>query len=83
VQNGRELGGGLIADGVAFRIFLWLVPFALVAAAILSFWSEQDPDASNRPPRPLRALLGEVVVIADAQRRRARMTAPGTSTASQ
>lgn len=44
MQNGRELGGGLIADGVAFRIFLWLVPFGLVAAAILSFWSEQDPD---------------------------------------
>jgi uncharacterized BrkB/YihY/UPF0761 family membrane protein len=44
LENERELGGGLIAGGVAFRIFLWLVPFGLVAAAILSFWSEQDPD---------------------------------------
>jgi len=26
----RDLGGGLIAGGVAFRIFLWLVPFGLV-----------------------------------------------------
>jgi uncharacterized BrkB/YihY/UPF0761 family membrane protein len=44
LENERELGGGLIAGGVAFRIFLWLVPFGLVAAALLSFWSEQDPD---------------------------------------
>ena len=43
LTNERELGGGLIAGGVAFRIFLWLVPFGLVAAALLSFWSEQDP----------------------------------------
>lgn len=44
LENERDLGGGLIAGGVAFRIFLWLVPFGLVAAALLSFWSEQDPD---------------------------------------
>jgi uncharacterized BrkB/YihY/UPF0761 family membrane protein len=43
-ESERELGGGLIAGGVAFRIFLWLVPFGLVAAAILSFWSDLDPD---------------------------------------
>ena len=28
-------GGGLIAGGVAFRIFLWLVPLGLVVAALL------------------------------------------------
>ena len=28
LENERELGGGLIAGGVAFRIFLWLVPSA-------------------------------------------------------
>ena len=44
LQNERELGGGLIAGGVAFRIFLWLVPFGLVVAAVLSFWRELDPD---------------------------------------
>lgn len=44
LRSERELGGGLIAGGVAFRIFLWLVPLGLVAAAVLSFWSEQDED---------------------------------------
>lgn len=51
LQNERELGGGLIAGGVAFRIFLWLVPFGLVAAAVLSFWSEQDPDGLESAAR--------------------------------
>jgi uncharacterized BrkB/YihY/UPF0761 family membrane protein len=39
-----DLGGGLIAGGVAFRIFLWLVPLGLVVAALLSFWVEYDED---------------------------------------
>jgi len=34
----REAGGALIEAGVAFRLFLWLVPFGLVVAAVLSFW---------------------------------------------
>ena len=51
LENERELGGGLIAGGVAFRIFLWLVPFGLVAAAVLSFWSEQDPDGLESAAR--------------------------------
>jgi uncharacterized BrkB/YihY/UPF0761 family membrane protein len=40
----RSLGGGLIAGGVAYRLFLWLVPLGLVVAAVLSFWSEHDPE---------------------------------------
>jgi uncharacterized BrkB/YihY/UPF0761 family membrane protein len=51
LENERELGGGLIAGGVAFRIFLWLVPFGLVVAALLSFWSEQDPDGLESAAR--------------------------------
>jgi uncharacterized BrkB/YihY/UPF0761 family membrane protein len=42
LRSERELGGGLIAGGVAFRLFLWLVPLGLVVAAVLSFWSTQD-----------------------------------------
>jgi len=42
LANERELGGGLIAGGVAFRVFLWLMPFGLVVAALLSFWSDHD-----------------------------------------
>jgi hypothetical protein len=51
LQNERELGGGLIAGGVAYRIFLWLVPFGLVVAAVLSFWRESDPDGLETAAR--------------------------------
>jgi uncharacterized BrkB/YihY/UPF0761 family membrane protein len=51
LQNERELGGGLIAGGVAFRIFLWLVPFGLVAAAVLSVWVEHDPESLEAAAR--------------------------------
>jgi uncharacterized BrkB/YihY/UPF0761 family membrane protein len=51
LQTERELGGGLIAGGVAFRIFLWLVPFGLVVAAVLSFWSDLDSDGLESDAR--------------------------------
>jgi uncharacterized BrkB/YihY/UPF0761 family membrane protein len=51
LQNERELGGGLIAGGVAFRLFLWLVPLGLVVAALLSFWSEHDADGLESAAR--------------------------------
>jgi uncharacterized BrkB/YihY/UPF0761 family membrane protein len=51
LEQERELGGGLIAGGVAFRVFLWLVPFGLVVAALLSFWSEHDPDSLEEASR--------------------------------
>jgi uncharacterized BrkB/YihY/UPF0761 family membrane protein len=41
----RRLGGPLLEAGVAFRFFLWLVPFGLVGAAVLSFWDDLDPGA--------------------------------------
>lgn len=47
----RSLGGGLIAGGVALRIFLWLVPSGLVTAAMLSFWSEKDPEGLESAAR--------------------------------
>lgn len=38
----RELryGGGLLAGGLAYRLFLWLVPLGLVGAVVFSFWIE-------------------------------------------
>src|SRR5918995_2911126 len=51
LQTERELGGGLIAGGVAFRIFLWLVPFGLVVAAVLSFWGDLDSDGLESAAR--------------------------------
>jgi uncharacterized BrkB/YihY/UPF0761 family membrane protein len=40
----RELryGGGLLAGGLAYRLFLWLVPLGLVGAVALSFWIDAD-----------------------------------------
>ncbi|MDF2754258.1 MAG: hypothetical protein K0S82_2641, partial [Gaiellaceae bacterium] len=51
VETERDLGGGLIAGGVAFRIFLWLVPLGLVVAALLSFWVEHDEDGLEEATR--------------------------------
>jgi uncharacterized BrkB/YihY/UPF0761 family membrane protein len=53
LQSERDLGGGLIAGGVAFRLFLWLVPFGLVIASILSFWREVDPEGIEDASREL------------------------------
>ncbi len=51
METERDLGGGLIAGGVAFRIFLWLVPLGLVVAAMLSFWVEHDEDGLEEVSR--------------------------------
>ncbi|MGH3023770.1 MAG: YhjD/YihY/BrkB family envelope integrity protein [Gaiellaceae bacterium] len=49
----RELRafGGLVAGGLAYRLFLWLVPFGLVVATLLGFWLEIDPDAVRQAGR--------------------------------
>jgi uncharacterized BrkB/YihY/UPF0761 family membrane protein len=35
-------GAGLLAGGLAYRLFFWVVPFGLVIAAIASFWVRED-----------------------------------------
>jgi uncharacterized BrkB/YihY/UPF0761 family membrane protein len=42
LKREHDAGGGLIAGGVAFRFFLWLVPFGLIIASIGSLWSDYD-----------------------------------------
>ena len=39
----RVAGGTLLAGGLAYKLFFWLVPLALVIAAVLSFWEREDP----------------------------------------
>ena len=51
LETERRLGGVLIEAGVAFRFFLWLVPFGLVGAAFLSFWDDLDPGALEHEAR--------------------------------
>ncbi len=38
----RVAGGTLLAGGLAYKLFFWLVPLALVVAAVLSFWERED-----------------------------------------
>ena len=38
LERETTAGGTLIAGGLAYRLFLWLLPFALVVAAVSSFW---------------------------------------------
>ncbi len=39
----KRSGAGLLAGGLAYRFFLWLVPFGLVVAAVASFWVRLSP----------------------------------------
>jgi uncharacterized BrkB/YihY/UPF0761 family membrane protein len=41
-ERQRLEAAGLLAGGLAYRLFFWLVPLGLVVAAVLSFWVEQD-----------------------------------------
>jgi uncharacterized BrkB/YihY/UPF0761 family membrane protein len=44
LERETTAGGTLIAGGLAYRLFLWLLPFGLVVAAVASFWERGDPD---------------------------------------
>jgi uncharacterized BrkB/YihY/UPF0761 family membrane protein len=51
VASEGALGGTLIEAGVAFRLFLWLVPFGVVVAALLSFWVDLDKQGLEHSAR--------------------------------
>jgi uncharacterized BrkB/YihY/UPF0761 family membrane protein len=38
----QRSGATLLAGGLAYRFFLWLVPFGLLAAAVASFWVRES-----------------------------------------
>ena len=44
-ERERLAAAGLLAGGLAYRLFFWLVPLGLVFAAVLSFWVDVDPVA--------------------------------------
>ena len=43
----REMihGGGLLAGGLAYRLFLWLLPIGLVGAELLGIWLDVNDDS--------------------------------------
>ncbi|HUK96613.1 MAG TPA: YhjD/YihY/BrkB family envelope integrity protein [Gaiellaceae bacterium] len=42
LERERAAGSNLLAGGLAYRLFLWLVPLGLVLAALGSFWAGSD-----------------------------------------
>jgi membrane protein len=42
LERERAAGSNLLAGGLAYRFFLWLVPFGVVLAALGSFWAGSD-----------------------------------------
>jgi uncharacterized BrkB/YihY/UPF0761 family membrane protein len=47
----QRTGAALLSGGLAYRLFLWLVPFGLVVAALLSFWVRLDANGLERTAR--------------------------------
>jgi uncharacterized BrkB/YihY/UPF0761 family membrane protein len=66
VDLDRRRAGGLIAGGIAFRAFLWLVPTSLFAAGVLSFFRDTSHERPDEVARKLG--LGGVAAssVADA-----------------
>ena len=44
-QRELALGGGLLAGGLAYRLFLWLLPIGLVGAQSLGIWLDVNDDS--------------------------------------
>ena len=43
-QREVAFGGGLIAGGLAYRLFLWLLPIGLLGAQVLGIWLDASED---------------------------------------
>jgi uncharacterized BrkB/YihY/UPF0761 family membrane protein len=54
IERDSEVGGGIIAGALAYRLFIWLLPLALVAVAGLGFAA----DASSESPEETAESLG-------------------------
>jgi len=44
VDHDSEVGGGIMAGALAYRLFIWLLPFSLVAVAGLGFAAEANSE---------------------------------------
>ena len=45
VERDGDVGGGIIAGALAYRLFIWLLPLALVAVAGLGFAADASSDS--------------------------------------
>ena len=53
-ERDTEVGGGILAGALAYRLFIWLLPFALVVIGGLGLWSS----ASERPASEVARHIG-------------------------
>src|SRR5215218_7019697 len=44
VERDRRVAASVLAGGISFRLFFWLLPFALILAGALGFSSAEDAD---------------------------------------
>ena len=51
LERERLAAAGLLAGGLAYRLFFWLVPLGLIFAALLSFWGDEDPSGLEHAAR--------------------------------
>jgi membrane protein len=59
-------GGVLIAGGLAFRLFLWLVPLGLLGAVVLSFWTSADEEGLSEAAGEFGIGAASIRVASDA-----------------
>jgi uncharacterized BrkB/YihY/UPF0761 family membrane protein len=71
-EEDRDAGGSLLSGAIAFRMFLWLLPAALLVVAGLGFESAGDPTA---PDHTVRA-AGITTIAADSINRAAQQAQP-------
>ena len=73
VEEDRGHGGGLLAGGLAYRMFIWLLPASLVATSLVDLFAQigNDPPAETARRLGMGAALAATVGRAAAQTGRA------------
>jgi uncharacterized BrkB/YihY/UPF0761 family membrane protein len=65
-QRELGLGGALLAGGLAYRLFLWLLPIGLVGAEILGFWVDANEESVEDAAKEFGIGAAAVASAADA-----------------
>ncbi|MDA0164116.1 YihY/virulence factor BrkB family protein [Solirubrobacter ginsenosidimutans] len=64
----RRRAGSLLAGGIAFRIFLWLLPAALFVAAVVGLWRPTGDASPERVAQSLGLAASVASTVAEATR---------------
>jgi uncharacterized BrkB/YihY/UPF0761 family membrane protein len=69
IERNRGVAASVLAGGVAYRLFLWLLPFGLIVGGVLGLGdaeSLQDAVASGGLPQAVVNAIGDIARSADA-----------------